>query len=816
MLKNYLKIAWRNIKKNRALFSINVIGLALGIATCLIISLFVIDELSYDRFHEKKDQIARVVLNAKMGDEIIKEAGIMAPVANTLVNEVPEVLDATRICRISSAVKATYGANTLRKGKMALADSNFLDIFSFPLSEGNAATALSKPNSVILTRAQAEAYFGDENPLNKVLDIKDIGINSNSGYIDSSGLYTVTGIIEIPDNSHFHFDLIASMSSNADAANQSWLTGSYRTYVLLDKGANLVDIENKLPAIIEKYMGPQIEAAMGITFQEFLEKGNQFGFRIQPLTSIHLYSDLGNEFEPGGDIKTVYIFGAIAILMLLIACFNFMNLSTAGASKRVKEIGMRKVLGSQKKQLVFQFLTESFIATSFAMAIGIVIFITALPYFNQLSGKTFVIDQILDLRILLSLVGMTLLTSILAGGYPAFFMSGFKPIEALRTRFSSGNSKGIRSGLVVFQFTISIGLIIATLVVGQQMDYIQNKDVGYDRDELIVIRDAGFLGNNLSAYSEELSKDPRIVNMTTSAFVPAGPTDSNGTVITSKSDANQKLRSKVYNIDENYIPTLGMKLLAGRNFSKAFGTEENNVIINETAVKTFGLAQNPVDQTLAEATDHQGGTTTLNIIGVVKDFHSRSLHEPIEPIIMKYNPYYGLIIKAKTSDMPELIANMEAQWKSFETGEAFNYAFLDALYNETYLKERNMNDILRIFAFLTVLVACLGLFGLVSFTAQQRFKEIGIRKVLGSSVWQIVQMLAKDFIRLVVLAMIVAFPLGYYFMNKWLQDFSYLITIEWWVFALAGAITMIIAFATISFKSFGAARMNPVKSLRTE
>ncbi len=817
MFKNYLKTAWRTVLKNKGLFSINIIGLSLGIATCLIIALYVIDELSYDRFHKKSDQIARVLLNAKMGDEIIKEASVMAPVGKTLMNELPEVLSATRVLQVSEQTKVDFGGSSLRKGKMAYVDANFFEIFSFPLTKGNPSTALSQPNTVILTSALAEAYFGQEDPLNKTIDIKDIGFYSEQGFNDTSGTYTVTGIIdEIPVNSHIHFDLFASMSSNSDASNQSWLNGSFHTYVLLAKGTDQGQLEAKISAITEKYMGAQLELGLGMTFKEFLENGNEVGLFLQPLTEIYLYSDVNGQLEQGGDIKTVYIFSAIAVFMLLIACFNFMNLSTAGASKRLKEIGMRKVLGSRKGHLIFQFLTESLIATICAMGIGFVLFLTALPYFNGLTGKSFEFKQILQPQIILAFIALTIFISIVAGGYPAFFMSRFKPIQALKNRFTSGSGKGLRSGLVVIQFTISVALIIGTFVVGQQMHYIQNKDVGYDREELIVLRHAGLLGKNFKAYKEELQKDPRIVSLSMSSFVPAGPSDNNGATISSKKDVNQVLRSKVYNIDEAYIPTLGMELLAGRNFSKDFGSEENNIIINETAIKTFGLNENPIDQTLSESTDMKGGRRTLTVIGVVKDFHSRSLHEPIEPLLMKYNPYYGLIVKAKTADVSGLIVQMENQWQAFGTEEAFDYAFLDVLYNETYLKEKNMNFVLQIFAFLSIFVACLGLFALVTFTAEERFKEIGIRKVLGSTVPQIVGMLSKDFLKLVVISFIVAFPIGYYLMETWLQGFSYRIEIQWWLFALAGLITLLIAFTTIGWKSFQAATMNPINALKDE
>ncbi len=370
----------------------------------------------------------------------------------------------------------------------------------------------------------------------------------------------------------------------------------------------------------------------------------------------------------------------------------------------------------------------------------------------------------------------------------------------------------------MFQFVISVGLIIGTLVVGQQMDYIQNKDIGYNREQLIVVRDAFLLGNNVPAYKDELLNNPNVLNVSNSSFIPAGPTDNNMQMISPVHSTELKRRTNFYFVDEEYIPTMGMEIIAGRNFSKEFGTDSTNVIINETAIKTFGLEGNPIGQTVLRSTDLEGGRERLNIIGVVKDFHARSLHEPIEPLMMMLsnNEVTGLIVKSKTADISSLIGNMRNEWESFGSGEIFDYAFLDELYNETYFKEQNMNAILRIFALLTIFVACLGLFGLVTFTAEQRFKEIGIRKVLGSSVPQIVGLLAKDFLKLILISMVIALPLGYYLMGKWLQDFTYRIEMEWWVFGLAGGITLLIAFLTISYRSIQAANANPIKSLRTE
>ena len=814
---SYLKIAWRSLMKNKNIFIINSLGLAIGIATCLTISLFVADELSYDRFHTNAKDTYRVVLDAKMGDELIKEAAIMAPVAATLKQELPEIKNTTRIYKFTDAAKVTYQEKTIRRGKMVMADSTFFDVFDFKFLSGQPKTALIKPKTVVLTKDQAEAYFGNADPINKTIQIKDIGIYNENGYNDLAGLFTVTGIIEkMPANSHFHFDILASMASNHLAKNESWLSGQYYTYVTLNKGVDLTKLVPKIKLTVNKHLGPQLKAKLGMNMEESAAKGNRFGLVLQPLLDIHLQSNLRGELEQGGTLKTVTIFGAVALFMLLIACINFMNLSTASASKRVKEIGMRKVLGSAKSQLIYQFLSESFISTVFAMFLGIGIFYLALPYFNQLSNKHIEISALFHIKYISILVAITLAISLLAGAYPAFFMSSFNTLQALKNRFTSSGSKGVRSSLVVFQFAISATLIIGTLVVSQQMNYIQNKDVGYDRKSLIVLREAGYLGNKLQAFRDELKKDLRVKNISMSAYVPAGPTDSNMQVVFSEKDPAQRIRIKEYSIDEEYIPTLGMKIIEGRNLDKSIDGNSTQVIINETAIKSIGLPKNPIGKTLKMGGNGDGNTPLLTVVGVVKDFHARSLREPIEPLIMKYNPYFSLIIKAENKDIPGLIKSMESRWNTFGTGEAFQYAFLDELYNETYLREANMSFILRIFALLTIFVACLGLFGLITFTTEQRYKEIAIRKTLGSSVSQIVALLSKDFLLLIAISLLIAFPLGYYMMQNWLQDFEYRINISWWVFVLAGLSTVFIAFITISFKSVKAALMNPVKSLKTE
>ncbi|NBP69463.1 MAG: FtsX-like permease family protein, partial [Cytophagia bacterium] len=636
---------------------------------------------------------------------------------------------------------------------------------------------------------------------------------------DTGEQFKVTGIIEdVPAHSHFHFDLFASMEGITQAKENNWMTSDYYSYLVLNKDTDQQAFEAKLPAIIKKYMGPQV-AQMGMTFDKFQENGNEIGLYIQPLTDIHLYSDIANqsELEAGGDVQTIYLFTGVAIFMLLIACINFMNLATAGATKRNKEVGVKKVLGSQRSQLIFQFLTESFIATTTAMLIALSLVVLTLPLFNQLSGKSLQLNTLVNVNVIFVLILFGITITLLAGSYPAFFLSSIKPIAAFKNKVTQGNrSKGVRSALVVFQFVISVSLIFSILIVNQQMAYIQHKEIGYDREQLLVLRESALLGHHEQAFKNQLLNDPRIASITMSAFIPAGPTDNNMTGVYPDQQHEAVRRTIVYRIDDQYIPTMGMKLMAGRNFSETASQDSSNVIINETAASIFGIQENPIGQTLTANVGHNGAPRKLTVIGVIKDFHFRSLRETIAPLIMLNNAYGGLIIRTKTTEMASLLNNIENQWKSFHTGEPFTYALLDQLYNETYLKEQKMQNILKIFGVLTISVACLGLFGLVTFSADQRVKEIGIRKTLGANVSEIVALLSKDLIILVCISFFIAFPIGHYFTNQWLQGFAYQTEVSWWLYVLAGLTTLLVAFITMSFKTIKAALTNPVQSLRSE
>jgi putative ABC transport system permease protein len=811
MLQNYFKIAWRNLARNKAFSAINIVGLAIGLATCLLISLFVLDELSYDRFNEKADRIVRVIFRGSIQGEKMNEAHVMPPTAQTLKADYPEVQEATRLRR-GGMPFIVYGDKTFRESEVAFADSNFFQVFTLPFVKGDPKTALIQPNTVVVTQEVAHKYFGDEDPIGKVLTVKSWNTP-----------YTVTGVIDkLPVNAHFHFDMFASMASFPDAKQPSWMTSEFFTYLVLPKGYDYKQLEAKLPQVVEKYMGPQLQKAFGMSFAQFRKKGNDLGLFLQPLTTIHLHSELNGELDANGDIRYVYIFGAVALFILLIACINFMNLSTAGASKRGREVGIRKVMGSMKLELMGQFLLESSILTAVALLLGVGLVYLVLPAFNELAGKTLNLQLLANPWLLPSLLLFGLFVSVLAGSYPAFFLSSFKPVSVLKggnslDRFTSGKkSFGLRSSLIVFQFFISIALTIGTIIVYQQLAYIQNKKLGYNKDQVIVLPEAWMLGDKSEVFRNQLLQDPRVVNVSTSGYLPAGPSYNNNFTIYPESNETELIKTLRYDVDYNYISTLGMQLVAGRNFSKDYGTDSSGAILNETTAKVLGWGNKALGHTVTNS-DNQGKKTQLRVIGIVKDFHFKSLHERISPLVMVLSKNAGtIIVKAKTKDITGLLAAMKKNWDGFKVEGPFAYSFLDERFNATYRAEQKIGEILGIFAGLTIFVACLGLFGLATFTAEQRTKEIGVRKVLGASVTSIVALLSKDFLKLVAIAIVIAVPVAWYTMNNWLQGFAYKIDISWWMFALAGVLAVAIALLTVSYQSVKAALMNPVKSLRSE
>ena len=805
MFKNNFKIALRTLLRNKGFSAINILGLALGIATCLLIVLYLQSQLSYDRYNEKADRIMRVVFNARMKGHDIKEATVMPPVAQTFKKDFPEVEAVTRI-RAVGKPRLTYGNKLFKEYNMAFVDGNFFGVFTLPLIRGNASTALLQPNTVVITRKLSNKLFGNEDPLGKVVTLKD-----------NKAQLTVTGEIEeVPASSHFHFEMFASMSGLDEAKELSWMQSGFYTYLVLPAGYDPKKLKAKIPGVVEKYMGPQLQKAMGVTYAQFKQQGNNLGFQLQPITDIHLHSNITGEFEPSGNITYVYIFSVVAVFMLLIACINFINLSTASASKRAKEVGVRKVMGSGKLPLVWQFLTESVLLALIALIVAVAIVFLILPYFNLLTNLDLAFSLSANLRFLPLLLLFGIITGVLAGSYPAFFLASFNPVTVLKGKFTSGKqSHSIRSRLVVFQFFISIILIIGTIVVYKQLSFIHHARLGYDKNQVVVIQDTYLLGKEQGLFRELLQQDPRIASASISGYLPAGNSNSNNYLAYPDSRSTELINSRRYEVDENYIQTLGMHLSIGRNFSKQYGSDSSAMIINETAAKAFGWGANPLGHTITRP-DNNGRLSTYTVVGMVKDFHFSSLHDLITPLVMTLGGDGTVIVKVNSADMASVLASIKKTWDGLKLAEPFSYSFLDDRFNNTYKAEQNTGRIMGVFAGLTIFVACLGLFGLAAFTAERRTKEIGVRKVLGASVSGIAVLLSVDFFKLVFIAFICASPTAWYFMDQWLQGFAYRIHLSWVIFAVAAISVAIITLLTVSYQSIRAALGKPIDSLHNE
>ncbi|MBI1227237.1 MAG: FtsX-like permease family protein [Bacteroidetes bacterium] len=809
MFKNNLKIAFRSLFKHKRIAVINVAGLAIGIATCLVIMLFVQHELSYDRFNEKADRIVRVIFDSQVQGEKMNEETVMPPVAQALKSEFPEVEEATRMRYTGTQVIEKDG-DLFRDFKVAYADANFFDVFTLPLLEGDAKTVLTQPNMAVISRTVAEKLYGKTDPIGQTISFK---------HWDKP--FRIVGIMEdVPVTSHFDVDIFTSMASLPEAQNATWMQSNFYTYLVLRKNADYQQLETKLSGIIDKYMGPELKEGLGMSIADFRAQGNDLNMKLQPLTSIHLHTPAGmkTDLNPPGDVRYVYIFMAVAIFMLLIACINFMNLSTAGSSKRAKEVGIRKVLGSAKGELLRQFLLESMLMAFISLLLGVVLATFALPLFNQLADQKLSFNYLTEPWLLPSLLLFGVFTGLLAGSYPAFFMSAFQPKKVLKGQTTNGTGGiGLRNGLVVFQFCLSITLMVCTGVVWRQLNFIQHSKLGYDTDAVLIVPNAWALGENENAFRQAVQQDARVLSVSNSGYIPAGPSWDNNMFFATDLAPDQTIKTLRYDVDEQYIPTLGMKLAEGRNFSKENGADSSKVIINEAAAKAFDWQDGALGHSILTSFKKNDLRKQYEVIGVIQDFHFKSLHEQISPLVMTLRQTRGdIIMKVNMADAAGLLSTLEGNWKKMTAGEPFEYSFLDERVYNTYRTERRTGIVLGIFAGLTIFVACLGLLGLAIFTASQRTKEIGIRKVLGASVTGIVGLLSKDFLKLVVLSLVIASPVAYFLMDKWLQDFAYRIKVGWVVFVVVGLAAVVVATFTVSIQSIKAALANPVKSLRSE
>jgi len=807
MIKNYVKTAFRSLLKNKGFTVINILGLALGLATCLLIVLYVADELSYDRYNTKASRIYRVNEDLKLGDNSVKYAVCMAPLAKTLKTEYPYVENTVRIKNAGTS-HVKKGNLNIVENKVAFADPSLFDVFTLPMINGNPSSALTEPNSVIITETTAQKYFNGTNAVGKTLLFND------------NTLCNVTGIIkDIPKQSHFNFDFFISMSSFPDSRSDEWLRSDYNTYVLLKDASDAKKLEAAFPELLKKYSGAQMQAQLNLSIEGFEKSGSYFRMNLIPLTAIHLHGNLSGELGPNTTTQYIYIFSAIGIFILLIACVNFMNLSTARSSSRAREVGVRKVLGSPRRYLIAQFLTESTLLTLFATIIAFLAAILLLPLFNQLSGKEILFTAQSLVWILPALLFIVIFIGALSGSYPAFYLSAFQPVDVLKGKLVAGYKGGwLRSFLVVFQFSISIVLIIGTLVVYNQLNYIQTKNLGYNRNQVLIVQNLFELNNQAKIFKQEVKKIPGVINATMTGFLPTSNWHSRTIYYRDASlDQKRSMFPQSWQIDEDYVSTLDMKMAAGRSFSSDMQTDSAGIVINEAAAKFLGF-KDPLNKTVYRSLGgKQGNVKQCHIIGVVKDFNFNSLREAVEPVVMTLAENNGaLSIRVNTKNLPILLSQIKDKWRSLSPNVQINYSFMDQEFDASYRSEQLTGKVAIVLTSLAILIACLGLFGLAAYAAEQRTKEIGIRKVLGASVSAIAGMLSKDFVKLVFLAIIIASPVAWYLMNKWLQGFAYRINMQWWVLALAGIVALFIAVITVSFQSIKAAIANPVNSLKNE
>jgi putative ABC transport system permease protein len=808
MLKNHIIIAFRNLWRQKGYTLINIIGLTIGIACCILILLYVADEISYDRHHEKADHIYRIGLHGIIGPNEFNGAISPAPMAEVFVEEIPEVIAATRIRSYGFPV-LKYKEKVFSEELFYWADSTIFDIFTIPFLQGDPKTALSKPRTMVITKSMAEKYFGDENPMEKLIHFK------------SGRSYMITGVIEdLPQNSHFHFDFLGSLVSYQNSLNDIWISNNFYTYVLLHPDATRKDLEAKLPLFVDKYAAPQIESATGTSYEQMKKSGSIYEWFLQPLTDIHLYSNLEHEIEPNGNATYVYIFTVIAFGVLIIACINFMNLATARSAKRAREVGVRKTLGSTKIQLIVQFLSESIFLTFIALVLALMVVRIILPSYNMLIGKQLSLEVFDNIITLPLIVLFTIFVGILAGSYPAFFMSSFKPVVVLKGKIESGQNsyQFLRSGLVIFQFAISIFLIAGTIIVADQLNYLQMKNLGFNKEQLIVVEKTDDIAEQLESFKFKLRNHPSISGVSNSTHYIGQNFSSNAFKVGGPTNNETHLIWNMWT-DHDFASTFQVEMKQGRYYSREFSTDTTGAVLNQSAVNVFGL-NDPLGKEIVRVGPTQESSENLTIIGVMKDFHFESLHYQIRPLIILPFRQGGfgryVAVRIATENIHETLQFIESTWKNFAENQAFEYFFFDEEFARLYASEQQTGTIITIFSVLAIFIACLGLFGLASFSAEKRTKEIGVRKVMGATIVSIVFLQFKETVKLIAISNVIALPLLYFVMDNWLHNFAYRITIGAGVFFFTIFLAFLVAILTVSYQSLKAAMLNPTAALRYE
>lgn len=807
MIRNYLKMAMRNLRRHSLTSFINLSGLTIGLTCCLLILVYILHETSYDRYNRNADRIYRVTryFNGPDGNPSMRLGTAAPPVGPLLKNDFPDIQEETQVYPFGT-LGFRYGDKKFNEEASAFADASFPKVFDLDMvSGGDPSAALSEPYNILLTKEEARKYFGDADPLGKVIRY------NNQVDFKVAGVYKA-----FPAAAHFHPDMLLSFPSlrdtliyGADLLRTNWGDNSVLTYILLPPGYPAASLEARLPAFLDRHAP---------TYGSPIKPSKASSLHLQKLTDIHLRSHLDFEVEENGDIVKVYIFAAIALFILLIACINYMNLSTARSSLRAREIGIRKTIGAERGELIFQFLAESVLITWMGMILAFLLAGILLPYMGTLAGRTLSLWALARPPVILCLILLPFAVGVLSGLYPALVLSGFKPVLVLKGLFKANSSDlSLRRVLVVFQFAISIVLIICTWIVYQQIRYMVETPLGYNKDQLVVFRYESELNTSFDAFRAQLLDDSRVTDVTRSSRIPTGRLlDEMGTQFVENGKTQPvKVDLHYVAVDDNFIPTYGVSMRAGRNFSKAYATDTAGFILNETAVRVLGWTpENAVGRALSY------GGNPGRVIGVMKDFYFESLHQQISPVIFIWGPRSNfnnyVTVRITGRDAPGALAHIQQVYNRFMPEKAFESNFLDANFDKIYTTEIRQGAIFSLFAGIAIFIACLGLLGLSAFTISQRVKEIGIRKVLGAGTAGIVRLISMDFLKLVVVASVVAFPVAWYAMHRWLEGFAYRIPVRWWVFLVAGVVALLIAFVTISVQTIRAATANPVKNLRSE
>lgn len=810
MFKNYIKIAWRSLKKQPFFTFLNTFGLAIGMAGALLISLYIYDELNYDNMFADANRIHRVDADIKFGGTEIKSAEAAPPMAATLKRDYSQVESTMRFRTLGSMLVKKTGSNTsIKEMHTTYADSTFFEFFGIDLLEGDTRTALTGPKSLVLSKTAAEKHFGDGSALGQNI------------VLNNTDTYTVTGVVDdLPKNSFLNeYSIFLAMSGNVASREELWGSNNYFTFIKLIPTVTPKKFQAPLQGMLEKYMLPWAQKYFpGMTAESFAASGNYIRYHTMALTDIHLHSDRHSEMSTTSSIRDVYILSFIGLFLIVLACVNFMNLSTAHSLKRAKEVGVRKTLGSNKLNLVFQFLTESGLIAFISLIIALLIAIVALPFFNDLAGKSIAIPYKNPLFWLIIVI-TTLFLGLLSGSYPAFFMSRFTPVKTLKGDVEGSVGGGrVRNTLVVFQFAISVFLIVSTMVVFQQLNYMQSKDLGFEKDQVLLISDAFFLGSKTQAFKDQLLEQANVEDVTLSNFFPTPSWRSNSSFFEEGlREQEDAIQMQTWDVDTDYIQTLQMKVVAGRNFDRNIPTDSSAVIINEATLAIMNVtAEEALGMRISEDIELEN-PRYFNVVGVVENFHFESLRENIKALGLFINEgAENMAVRISAGDYSNTVAQIENKWNELAPGQPINYRFMDESFNTTYESELKLGQIFFIFTLLSIFIACLGLFGLAAFNAEKRTKEIGVRKVLGATVGQISYRLTVDFLKLVGVAILISLPLGWFAMSKWLEDFSYRIEIGFGVFALAAFLAIMVAVVTVSYQSIKAAIVNPVKSLRSE